>query len=86
MFRHICRILQLIVSISNPKIILYGTSFDDFLRRGGNHEEREAVVIQILEQFREQANILLEADAFAGFDEVLFADAPVLGIVQKKVG
>ena len=59
---------------------------DHFFGRGGDDVEIEFVSFQAVQELREQADVGLEADAFAGFDEMLATDAAVLGVVQNQVG
>ena len=60
--------------------------FDDFLRRGGHHEERETVAVDILEQFGQECDVRFQADTLADLDEMLTADFPEFGVVQQKIG
>ncbi len=60
--------------------------FNDLLRRGGNHVEREMVAVDIVEQFRQHSDVGLQAHALADFNEVLAANLAELGIVQQQVG
>ena len=60
---------------------------DDLLRRGGNDVERNFVAVaQILERTRKQADVMLQTDALAGFDQVFAADAAEIGVVQDQIG
>src|SRR6266850_3572451 len=59
---------------------------DHFFRRSGNHVEGEAIAIKALvEELRQLPNVLLEADSFAHFDQVLFADTTIFRVVQQQV-
>ena len=44
------------------------------------------ITFQAVEKLREQADVGLEADAFAGFDQMFPAYAAVFGVVQDQVG
>src|SRR5258707_15551048 len=44
------------------------------------------MTVEVVEQSREQRNILFKTYSLSNFDQVLFADAPVLRIVQQEVG
>jgi hypothetical protein len=44
------------------------------------------VAVQILDQLRQQADVLLQADALAGFDEVRAAHAAEFRVVQQQIG
>ena len=59
---------------------------DDLFGRRRDDVEGEAVAVQIVEQLHQQANILLQADLFAGFHQVMFPDAAILRVVQDQVG
>src|SRR5712692_5606063 len=59
---------------------------DYFFWRGRNDIEGEAVVVKaVLEKPRQFLNVLLEADSFAHFDQVLFPDTTVFRVVQQQV-
>ena len=61
--------------------------FDDRPRCGRDHEERELAAGDALGEHVDQLrDVLLEADATAGLDEVLAPDGPELRIVAKQVG
>src|SRR5258708_6569194 len=53
-----------------------------FFWRGRNYIEGEAVAIEALfEELRQFPNVLLEANSFSHFDQVLFADTTVFRVV-----
>src|SRR6266480_747884 len=59
---------------------------DDFLRRGGDHVEMEFVAFdEIIERARKEPDVVLQADAFAGFREVLAAHAAEIRVVENEI-
>ena len=59
---------------------------DDLLRSGGNDVERKLVAVRKARQgSREQSDVVFEADALTGFDQMLAADATESGVVKDEV-
>src|SRR5204862_5649024 len=56
---------------------------DHFLGSRGNDVEREVVPVHFAEQAGEQAQVLLQTNPLAHFDQVLFSHLPVLRVVQQ---
>ena len=56
------------------------------LRRRGDYVKREVVAVKILQQIGQDRDVFLEADALAGFNEMFFADAAQVGIVEQEIG
>ena len=54
--------------------------------RRGNHAERKVVVVETLQEFEHQRDVLLQANALPDFVQVLLPDTAVLWIVQQQVG
>ena len=55
--------------------------------RGGNHVEGEPVIFHApAQELGQQIDVLLEAHALAGFDEVLTAHAAEFRVVAEQVG
>ena len=59
---------------------------DDFLGRGGDDVEMEFVTLrQIVEGAREKRDVVLQADALAGLNEMVAADAAEIRVVENEV-
>ena len=59
---------------------------NDLLRRGGDHVEVELVTFaKGIERAGEQRHVVLQADAFAGFDEVLAPDVAEIRVMQNEI-
>ena len=59
---------------------------NDFLRRSGDNVEMNLVAFgKIFERARKQGDVVLEADALAGFDQMFATHAAKLWIVKNKV-
>src|SRR5690242_19195452 len=56
---------------------------DHFLRSGGNHIERELMAIDAGKELGKLADVVLQANAFPDFNEMLLPDAPVVRIVEQ---
>ena len=44
------------------------------------------MAVEIRQQLRKQPDILLQADAFSGLNQMLFPHAAILWIVQQQIG
>ena len=44
------------------------------------------ISVKVLNELREQPDILFQADPLADFDEMLAADTPEFGVVQQQIG
>src|SRR5882724_2136739 len=81
----------LVVAELRPKNVLRRNDVGErrlnhFFRRGRDDIEGEAVAVKALcEEPRQLLNVLLEADSFTRFDQVLFTDATVFRVVQKQI-
>jgi 3-deoxy-D-arabino-heptulosonate 7-phosphate (DAHP) synthase class II len=59
---------------------------DDFLRTGRDDVKGKLVAIdQTVERSGKQADIVLQPDAFSGFDKVLAPNAAKAGIMQNQI-
>ena len=59
---------------------------DDFLRRGGDHVEMKFVAFgKIIERPGKKRDVVLQADAFSGFDEVLTSHLAEIRIVENEI-
>src|SRR6202030_3346661 len=59
---------------------------DDLVRRGGDHVEMKFVAFgKIIERARKERDVVLQADAFPGFDEVLAAHAAKIRIMENQI-
>ena len=59
---------------------------DDFLRRGGDDVEMKFVTLrQIVEDAREKCDVVFQADALAGLNEMIAADAAEIRVVENQI-
>src|ERR1043166_2275607 len=58
---------------------------DYFFGRGGDHVKGEPIALQVIEQLRKKADIVLEPDLLTDLDQMLSSDAAVFRVVQQQV-
>src|SRR5207247_9599760 len=58
---------------------------DHFFGRRGNHVEREMVTVETVQQSRQQANVFLQTDSLACFDQMLAPYAAIFRIMQQQI-
>ena len=82
--------LGVVAKTGTDDVILGHDAFErrlnHFLRRGRDHVKHEPVAVDVFQQMRQQADVLFQPDALPDLDQVLFADAAVLRVVEQQVG